>query len=176
MLVAGLLGTISCRIREDAPPAPSAAASEAPAPSSSVALKPTDASNEAGRATPDAEPPPEGSEALGFAGLGTGPAAEPALREAIRAALTELGSEGSPARTAVAAVVVLKDDPALNAGTGASLRADGTTVECDAAVMELTPQGSSRFADVAAISGIKNPIRVAERLLGAPSPMLSGQG
>ncbi len=170
-----LLFCVGCRIRDDVPPAPSASASVAPssAPAAS-AVAVVDAATEAAAEIPDAEPPPEGSEALAFAGLGTGAEADDSLHDAIRAALAALSSEEQAGSAAVAGVVVLEDDPTLNAGTGTNLRIDGRTAESDAAVMVLDEDGTSHFAAVAAVEGVKNPVLVAEKLLGSPTPVLAG--
>ncbi|MGE0320704.1 MAG: isoaspartyl peptidase/L-asparaginase [Polyangiaceae bacterium] len=170
-----LLVCVGCRIRDDVPPAPSASASTAPsvAPTPAVVVAP-DAASDTGIDIPDAEPPPEGSEALAFAGLGTGAEADASLHDAIRAALASLSIAENAGSAAVAGVVILEDDPKLNAGTGVNLRIDGRTAEADAAVMVLNTDGSSHFAAVAAVEGVKNPVLVAEKLLGAPTPVLAG--
>ena len=54
---------------------------------------------------------------------------------AVERALTVLRRGGSALDAAIAAVVVLEDDPAFNAGTGAFIRLDGKTVQMDAAAM-----------------------------------------
>jgi beta-aspartyl-peptidase (threonine type) len=69
---------------------------------------------------------------------------------------------GGPALTAVvAAVTVLEDNPAFNAGTGATLNADGR-VQLDASVMD--GEGLKAGA-VAAIERVRNPIQLARRVL-----------
>jgi beta-aspartyl-peptidase (threonine type) len=68
---------------------------------------------------------------------------------------------GSALDAAEAAVVVLEDNPLFNAGTGSTLNSLGK-VEMDAAIME---GGSLRAGAVAAVSGIKNPIKLARRIL-----------
>lgn len=68
------------------------------------------------------------------------------------------------------AISILEDDPHLNAGYGSNLTVDGT-VECDAAVMD---GRSSDFGSVGAVSGIKNPIKLARSILdysGKPDPL-----
>ena len=68
---------------------------------------------------------------------------------------------GQPALDAVEeAVAMLEDDPLFNAGTGSSLNHAGE-VEMDAAVMS----GTLEAGAVAAVSGIRNPIRLARRVL-----------
>jgi beta-aspartyl-peptidase (threonine type) len=68
---------------------------------------------------------------------------------------------GSALDAAEAAVTVLEDDPLFNAGTGSTLNSQGK-VEMDAAIME---GRTLRAGSVAALSGIKNPIRLARRIL-----------
>jgi len=60
-----------------------------------------------------------------------------------------------------AAVAVLEDNPLFNAGTGSTLNTLGK-VEMDAAIME---GASLRAGSVAAVSGIRNPIKLARRIL-----------
>src|SRR3954452_4304024 len=69
---------------------------------------------------------------------------------------------GGPALDAVeAAVVVLEDDPEFNAGRGAGLTEYGR-VERDASMMD----GATRAAGaVAAVRGVRNPIRAARAVL-----------
>lgn len=59
------------------------------------------------------------------------------------------------------AVVVLEDNPLFNAGTGSTLNSLGK-VEMDAAIME---GHSLRCGSVGAVSGIKNPIKLARRVM-----------
>lgn len=68
---------------------------------------------------------------------------------------------GSALDAAEAAVVALEDDPLFNAGTGSTLNALGE-VEMDAAIMDGT---TLRVGAVAAVQGIKNPIRLARRVM-----------
>jgi beta-aspartyl-peptidase (threonine type) len=62
---------------------------------------------------------------------------------------------------AEAAVVVLEDNPLFNAGTGSALNSLGQ-VEMDAAIME---GETLRAGAVAAVRGIKNPIKLARRVM-----------
>jgi beta-aspartyl-peptidase (threonine type) len=68
---------------------------------------------------------------------------------------------GSSLDAAEAAVVALEDNPLFNAGTGSTLNSLGK-IETDAAIMD----GASLCAGaVAAVSGIKNPIKLARRVM-----------
>lgn len=97
------------------------------------------------------------------AGVDTEPtdAVVAALRDAAGSALEALDAGQPPVDAAVAAVTVLEDTPALNAGVGSVLNADGI-VEADAGVVD---GADGRFAAVAALSGIRNPVRAAAALL-----------
>jgi isoaspartyl peptidase/L-asparaginase-like protein (Ntn-hydrolase superfamily) len=74
----------------------------------------------------------------------------------------EVLERGESALAAVqAAVIVLEDDPVFNAGRGAALDERGS-VRHDAAIM----RGADRAAGaVAALSGIRNPVRAARAVL-----------
>lgn len=80
---------------------------------------------------------------------------------------------GSAVDAAEAAVVVLEDNPLFNAGTGSTLNSLGQ-VEMDAAIM----QGHTlRAGAVAAVKRIKNPIKLARRLLDdGRHVLLAGEG
>lgn len=82
--------------------------------------------------------------------------------------------EGGAALDAVeAAVVVLEDNPLFNAGTGSTLNSLGK-VEMDAAIME---GRTLRAGAVAAVSGIRNPIKLARRVMeDGRHVMLAGDG
>lgn len=82
--------------------------------------------------------------------------------------------QGGNALDAVeAAVIALEDDPLFNAGTGSTLNSLGK-VEMDAAIME---GATLRAGSVAAISGIKNPIKLARRIMNdGRHVMLCGEG
>ena len=82
--------------------------------------------------------------------------------------------DGGAALDAVeAAVVMLEDNPLFNAGTGSTLNNLGN-VEMDAAIME---GQTLRAGAVAAVAGIKNPIKLARRVLeDGRHVMLAGDG
>ncbi|KAG7098750.1 hypothetical protein E1B28_000660 [Marasmius oreades] len=81
-----------------------------------------------------------------------------ALREACRVGLPQ--THVSVLNIVEYAIIALEDDPCLNAGFGSNLTLDGT-VECDASLMN----GSNAFGAVAAVSAVKNPIRLARSIL-----------
>jgi beta-aspartyl-peptidase (threonine type) len=101
---------------------------------------------------------------------------EPRLAGCEKAALVgwQIIAHGGAALDAVeVAVVVLEDDPLFNAGTGSTLNSLGK-VEMDAAIME---GQSLRAGAVAAVSGIKNPIKLARQIMeNGRHVMLAGDG
>jgi L-asparaginase / beta-aspartyl-peptidase len=94
-------------------------------------------------------------------------------RRALAAGWSILNDGGSALDAVQAAVVVLEDDPAFDAGFGSHLTLDGH-VECDAIVMD----GSTlRAGSVASLRHIRNPIRLARRVLeNCAHMMLVGDG
>jgi beta-aspartyl-peptidase (threonine type) len=72
-----------------------------------------------------------------------------------------LQKRGSAIDAVEAAVVVLEDNPLFNAGTGSTLNSLGK-IEMDAAIMS---NDSLRAGAVAAVSGIKNPVKLARRIM-----------
>jgi beta-aspartyl-peptidase (threonine type) len=84
-----------------------------------------------------------------------------------------LDQGGSATDAAEAAVVALEDNPLFNAGTGSTLNSLGK-VEMDAAIME---GRSLRAGSVAAVTGIKNPIKLARRIMeDGRHVVLAGEG
>ena len=99
---------------------------------------------------------------------GAGPIRDDSLRErldgckaAALAAWDILAQNGSALDSAEAAVVVLEDNPLFNAGTGSTLNQIGN-VEMDAAIMD---GDLLRVGAVAALQRIKNPIKLARRVM-----------
>jgi beta-aspartyl-peptidase (threonine type) len=91
---------------------------------------------------------------------------------AARAGSEVLARGGSALDAAVAAVIVLEDDPQFNAGTGSALTADGE-VECDASLM----CGDGRAGAVGALVDVKNPIAAARLVMErTPHVLLVGAG
>jgi len=93
--------------------------------------------------------------------------------QAARAGLQALRGAQSDAALAgaIAAAIILEDDPRFNAGTGGNLRLDGS-LELDASIC--TSDG--RFAAVACLRATKNPVLVAQALLKTPHVLLCGEG
>lgn len=69
------------------------------------------------------------------------------------------------------ATVVLEDDERLNAGTGSRLRLSGK-IQMDASLMD----SGRNCGCVAALEGVKNPIRVAREVMKTPHLLIGGEG
>ena len=83
------------------------------------------------------------------------------VERAVAAGHAVLAAGGSALDAVQAAVIVLEDDPAFNAGRGAVLHEQGGVLH-DAAIM----RGADRAAGaVAALQGIRNPVRAARAVL-----------
>lgn len=94
-----------------------------------------------------------------------GSPAEKRYREGLAAALDQgyavLDAGGSSLDAVIAAVRVLEDDPAFNAGCGAALTREGAA-ELDAAIME---GRTLRAGAVAAVRHVRHPIELARRVM-----------
>ena len=113
-----------------------------------------------------------GPMALTHAGVGTPPERGDGAQAAADSAMAAL-RHGAPAvDAAIAGTVEMEDDPRYNAGTGANIRLDGKTIQMDASLM--TSEG--RFAAVAVIERVRNPIRVVRAVLDTPHLLLAGEG
>jgi beta-aspartyl-peptidase (threonine type) len=83
------------------------------------------------------------------------------LAAALEAGAAILRARGSAPDAVEAAVRVLEDDPAFNAGRGSVFTWDGR-IECDAAIMD----GSTREAGaVAGVSATRNPVSLARAVM-----------
>jgi isoaspartyl peptidase/L-asparaginase-like protein (Ntn-hydrolase superfamily) len=106
-------------------------------------------------------------------GVGSPPALRDGTQGAADSALRVLVRGGTSLDGAIAATVVLENDPRFNAGTGANVRLDGRTVQMDAALMTHT----GRFAAVGVIERVRNPILVARAVMDStPHVFLAGEG
>jgi L-asparaginase / beta-aspartyl-peptidase len=86
---------------------------------------------------------------------------EAGCRRGAEAGWVILRNGGSALDAVEAAVQVLEDDPLFNAGTGSVLGQDGA-VEMDASIMD---GATARAGAVAAVRRIRNPVRLARRVL-----------
>ena len=94
-------------------------------------------------------------------------------KAAALAAWDILAQSGSALDAAEAAVMVLEDNPLFNAGTGSTLNQIGK-VEMDAAIMD---GDLLRVGAVAALQHIKNPIKLARRVMEeGRHVILAGEG
>jgi beta-aspartyl-peptidase (threonine type) len=95
------------------------------------------------------------------------------IRKGVDAGWKVLADGGSSLDAVQAAIVVLEDYPAFDAGTGSHLNQDGE-VELDAGLMEGTHLHAGA---VAAVKHLHNPILTARRILeGGDHILLVGQG
>ena len=93
-------------------------------------------------------------------------------RQAAMAGWRILQEGGSALDAVEAAVRSLEDNPTYNAGTGASLNADGN-IQLDAGIME---GHTLQVGSVAGVELIKHPITLARSVLQSPHVLLIGQG
>jgi beta-aspartyl-peptidase (threonine type) len=100
-------------------------------------------------------------------------ACQSGCQRALAAGWAILSRGGSALDAIEAAIVVLEDDPAFDAGYGSHLNLDGH-VECDAIVMN---GATLRAGAAATLQRIKNPIQVARKILeNCPHMMLVAEG
>src|ERR1700720_2298682 len=96
------------------------------------------------------------------------PGCKSGCERALTAGWGILQSGGSALDAIEAAVVILEDDPIFDAGYGSHLNLDGR-VECDAIVMD---GATLRAGSAAALQRIRNPIRLARKILETCPHML----
>jgi beta-aspartyl-peptidase (threonine type) len=100
-------------------------------------------------------------------------ACQSGCQRALTAGWSILSSGGSALDAIEAAIVVLENDPVFDAGYGSHLNLDGR-VECDAIVMD---GATLRAGSAAALQRIRNPIRLARKILeNCPHMMLVSEG
>lgn len=107
---------------------------------------------------------------LTHCGAGSDRSVQDAAETAGRAGVEILRRGGRALDAVVQAVVILEDDPRLNAGTGSRMRTDGR-IQMDAAVMDWNLEAGA----VAAIERVKNPVLVAKDVLRTPHILFVGQ-
>jgi beta-aspartyl-peptidase (threonine type) len=91
---------------------------------------------------------------------------------AIQAGWQVLQSGGTALDAVECAILVMEDDPALDAGVGAFLNAEGE-VELDAGLMDGT---TLAVGSVAAVQRIRHPITLARKVMESEHVLLVGQG
>jgi beta-aspartyl-peptidase (threonine type) len=100
-------------------------------------------------------------------------ACEAGCRRALQAGWSILSTGGHALEAIEASITILEDDPTFDAGYGSHLNQDGQ-VECDAIVMDAA---TLKAGSVAGLRHIKNPIRLARRVLeSCPHMMLIAEG
>ncbi len=109
-------------------------------------------------------------------GAGSSPDLEP-REKGLETALDEgrkiLELGGSAVDAVQSAIEILEDDPAFNAGRGSAIGADGN-VEMDASIAD---GAKTEFGGVIGVSGVKNPIILARKVMDeTQQALLRGQG
>ncbi|MFH1226654.1 MAG: isoaspartyl peptidase/L-asparaginase [Planctomycetota bacterium] len=109
---------------------------------------------------------------VAHAGVGSNNSYSDATRKAVRRTAAILKKTGNILKSVVEGVVMLENDPRLNAGTGSVMRLDGS-IQMDAAVMD----SRGNFGGVANIEKVKNPILVAYKVMcNSPHILIAGNG
>ena len=78
----------------------------------------------------------------------------------------------SALETVVFAVEQLENDPLFNAGIGSQIQSDGV-IRMSASLMD---GNTKKFSGVINVQQVKNPIRIAENLMGVDDRVLGGEG
>lgn len=172
VLVAALflvaLAVTSCRVRRESEPAPT---ETEPVVSASA----IDRSAAPPPPPPPPPPPveaPPGALVFAIGGIDSSPEQSDVVEQAVDTATQALVSGATTLDAAVAGVVVLEDEPSLNAGTGSHLPLDAERPRMDAAVMD----SQGRFGAVCVVEDVKNPVAVAARVVETPHLLLCGAG
>lgn len=109
---------------------------------------------------------------LTHGGSGSDPALTDATDRAAEVAREALGAGEDAIQAACRGVAHLEDDERFNAGTGSNVRADGRTVEMDAACTD----DGDRFGAVACLERVRHPVFVALEVVDTPHLVLAGRG
>ncbi len=78
----------------------------------------------------------------------------------------------SALETVIFAVEQLENDPLFNAGIGSQIQSDGV-IRMSASLMD---GNTKKFSGVINVQKVKNPIRIAENLMGVDDRVLGGEG
>lgn len=93
-------------------------------------------------------------------------------RSAASAAFRILKRGGRALDAVCEAARILEDDGRFNAGSGSTLRLDGTTIEMDAGLMD----SAGCIGMVISVRDVRNPVLLARALMRTPHMALSGEG
>jgi len=107
---------------------------------------------------------------LTHCGAGSDSSVQDAADAAGARGLALLTRGGRALDAVVEAIIILEDDPRLNAGTGSRMRIDGR-IQMDAALMDSNLEAGG----VAAIEDVESPIRVARDVFDTPHVLLVGK-
>lgn len=94
------------------------------------------------------------------------------LQRALDAGKSVLERGGSALDATIETVIILEDCEWFNAGKGGLYTVDGR-IELDASVMD---GSTGQAGSVGAVSNVKNPIKLARKVLESPAVMLVGEG
>jgi len=103
-------------------------------------------------------------------GAGSSPEVKDIAEKAGKVGLEILKKGGKAIDAVEEAIVLLEDDERLNAGTGSRMRINGR-IQMDAAIMD----SNLNCGAVAAIMNVKNPIRVARKVMETPHIVIVGE-
>ena len=98
--------------------------------------------------------------------------AKQAAMERIAKSSYEFLKAHSALETVVFAVEQLENDPLFNAGIGSQIQSDGV-IRMSASLMD---GNTKKFSGVINVRQVKNPIRIAENLMGVDDRVLGGEG
>ena len=98
--------------------------------------------------------------------------AQEGCREGLLVGWRVLQNDGSALDAVEAAVRALEDNPQFNAGIGSALTREGN-IEMDAGIMDGT---TLQVGAVAGVELIKNPVKLARKVLESPHVLLVGRG
>ncbi|PPD12697.1 MAG: L-asparaginase, partial [Methylocystis sp.] len=93
---------------------------------------------------------------------------EASLRTIVESGASLLAKGWQALEAVLHCVALLEDDPLFNAGRGSVLNAEGDAL-CDASIMD---GRTLKAGAVAAVRGVRNPVRLAYEVMGKSGPVL----
>lgn len=109
---------------------------------------------------------------LTHGGVGAPSSLSDGCKKAAEIGYNILEKGGNALDAVVAAATQLEDDGRFNAGRGAILRLDGKTVERDASLMD----SDNNIGIVINVRNVKNPIKLARKVMETPHIAFAGKG